>query len=88
MANIKSSKKAIKVIEKKTINNHETKARVENLIKGIEKAIQEGSIDKANELFKDFQKYIDTSVSKGFIKKNTADRQKNRLNNKIKLMKK
>ena len=31
MANIKSSKKAIKVIAKKTENNHELKARVKNL---------------------------------------------------------
>ena len=33
MANIKSSKKAIKVIAKKTDNNHEAKAKVKNLIK-------------------------------------------------------
>ena len=39
MANIKSSKKAIKVIAKKTENNHELKARVKNLIKETEKAI-------------------------------------------------
>ena len=37
MANIKSSKKAIKVIAKKTDNNHEAKAKVKNLIKDIEK---------------------------------------------------
>ena len=35
MANIKSSKKAIKVIAKKTDNNHEAKAKVKNLIKDI-----------------------------------------------------
>ncbi len=39
MANIKSSKKAIKVIAKKTDNNHELKARVKNLIKDCDKAI-------------------------------------------------
>ena len=33
MANIKSSKKAIKVIAKKTENNHELKARVKNCIR-------------------------------------------------------
>ena len=84
MANIKSSKKAIKVIAKKTEQNHEPKMRVKNLIKGIEKAISAGDKEKANEKFKVFQKAIDDAVSKGLIKKNTADREKSRLANKIK----
>ena len=42
MANIKSSKKAIKVIAKKTENNHELKARVKNLIRETDKAIANG----------------------------------------------
>ena len=84
MANIKSSKKAIKVIAKKTLENHEPKMRVKNLIKEIEKAINAGDIEKANEKYKTFQKAIDAAVSKGLIKKNTADREKSRLSNKIK----
>lgn len=84
MPNIKSSKKAVKVIAKKTENNHEPKARVKNLIKDIEKAIAAGDIEKANETFKTFQKVCDDAVSKGLIKNNTADRQKSRLAQKIK----
>lgn len=87
MANIKSSKKAIKVIAKKTENNHELKARVKNLIKDTEKAITSGDKEKANALFKDVQKYLDQAVSKGLVKSNTADRQKSRLSNKVKNMK-
>ncbi len=87
MANIKSSKKAIKVIAKKTENNHELKARVKNLIKETEKAIALGDSTKANALFKDVQKYMDSAVSKGLIKSNTSDRQKARLSNKVKNMK-
>lgn len=87
MANIKSSKKAIKVIAKKTDNNHELKARVKNLIKETEKAIASGNKDEANLLFKDVQKYVDKAVSKGLMKSNTADRQKTRLSNKVKNMK-
>ena len=87
MANIKSSKKAIKVIAKKTLNNHEPKARVKNLIKGIEKAIAASDKEKANELFKTFQKAIDDAVSKGLVKCNTANREKSRLVEKIKNMK-
>ena len=39
MPNIKSSKKAVKVIAKKTDENHELKAKVKNLIKACEKEI-------------------------------------------------
>jgi len=84
MPNIKSSKKAVKVIAKKTENNHEPKARVKNLIKDIEKALSASDNQKATELFKSFQKACDDAVSKGLIKSNTADRQKSRLAQKIK----
>jgi len=87
LANIKSSKKAIKVIAKKTENNHELKARVKNLIKDTEKAIAANDKEKANAMFKDVQKYLDQAVSKGLIKSNTSDRQKARLSNKVKNMK-
>ena len=87
MANIKSSKKAIKVIAKKTENNHELKARVKNLIKETEKAIQNGDKNTADTLYKDVQKCLDQATSKGLIKTNTSDRQKKRLSNKIKNMK-
>ncbi len=87
LANIKSSKKAIKVIAKKTDNNHELKARVKNLIKETEKAIAAGDSENANLLYKDVQKYLDRAVSKGLVKANTSDRQKARLSNKVKNMK-
>lgn len=84
MPNIKSSKKAVKVIAKKTDENHELKARVKNLIKSCEKAIHVGNIEEANKTYKDFQKNIDKASQKGLIKKNTANREKQRLNAKIK----
>ena len=87
MPNIKSSKKAVKVIAKKTDNNHELKARIKNLIKNCEKAIADADKQTANDLYKDIQKYIDKAVSKGLVKSNTADRQKARLNLKVKNMK-
>ena len=70
MPNIKSSKKAVKVIEKKTLNNHEPKAKVKNLIKNIDKKINSSDVENATALYKDFQKACDKAVSKGFIKKN------------------
>ena len=87
MPNIKSSKKAVKVIAKKTENNHELKARVKNLIKNCEKAIAAADKEKANDLFKEVQKVVDQAVSKGLVKANTANRQKARLSLKVKNMK-
>ena len=87
MPNIKSSKKAVKVIAKKTDNNHELKMRVQNLIKNCEKAIAAQNVEDANRLLKDIQKYADKAVSKGLMKKNTADREKSRLTQKVKNMK-
>lgn len=87
MPNIKSSKKAVKVIAKKTDENHELKARVKNLIKTCEKKIAEGNKEEANKAFKTLQKNIDVAFQKGLIKENKVNREKQRLNAKIKNMK-
>lgn len=87
MPNIKSSKKAVKVIAKKTEENHELKAKVKNLIKSCEKAIAAGNQQEAAKVFKDLQKNIDKALQKGLIKENKVDREKSRLNDKIKNMK-
>ncbi len=86
MANIKSSKKAIKVIAKKTENNHELKARVKNAIRLCDIEIANGKKEEATKLYQETQKYIDRALSKGLIKKNTANREKSRLSCKIKEM--
>ena len=87
MPNIKSSKKAVKVIAKKTDENHELKAKVKNLIKACEKEIANSNKENADKVFKDLQKNIDKALQKGLIKENTAAREKQRLNAKIKNMK-
>ena len=87
MANIKSSKKAIKVIAKKTDANHELKKRVNNLIKNCDIAIKDGNKEEATKLFKEFQKNVDAAYAKGLIKENKRNREKHRLNAKIKEMK-
>lgn len=87
MPNIKSSKKAVKVIAKKTEENHELKARVNNLIKACEKEIKAGNVEAANAKYKDLQKYIDKALQKGLIKENKVNREKSRINAKIKNMK-
>ncbi len=87
MPNIKSSKKAVKVIAKKTDANHELKERVKNLIKACEKEVAQGNKENATKVFNDLQKNIDTAYQKGLIKENKVNREKSRLNAKIKNMK-
>ncbi len=87
MPNIKSSKKAVKVIAKKTDENHELKAKVKNLIKACEKEIAASNVEGATKVYKDLQKNIDKAYQKGLIKENTVNREKQRLNAKIKNMK-
>ena len=59
-----------------------------NDIKKCEKAILAGDKKVADEAFKNVQKTIDKALAKGLIKKNTASREKSRLNNKVKEMNK
>ena len=51
------------------------------------KAIAAKDVAAATEAVKKVQKNIDKAVSKGVMKKNTADREKSRLNKKVKDMK-
>ena len=62
MANIKSSKKAIKVIAKKTLANHDYSARVKNSIKECENAIAAKEVDAATEALNKVQKNIDKAL--------------------------
>lgn len=87
MPNIKSSIKAVKVIAKKTEENHELKTRVKNLIRTCDKEVAAGNVEKATAIFKDLQKNIDKALQKGLIKENKVNREKQRLNTKIKNMK-
>jgi small subunit ribosomal protein S20 len=87
MPNIKSSKKAVKTIAKKTANNHELKATVKNCIKNCDKAIAAGDKKAASLKLSEAQKTIDKAQSKGLVKANTAAREKSRLSNKVKNMK-
>jgi len=87
MANIKSAKKDIKRTRKVTANNHELKAKVRNNIKNVDKAVAAGNKELASSTLKTMQKNIDKAVAKGLVKKNTAAREKSRLNNKVKEMK-
>ena len=86
MPNIKSSKKSVKTDAKTTIQNNAYTAKVKNSIKKCEKAIKDKDKEAAENTLKTVISNIDKACSKGLIKKNTCDRQKSRLNKKVKEM--
>ena len=86
MANIKSSKKAIKQIAKTTKNNEQLKSTVKNAIKNTDKAILAGNKEAAEKSLKLAIKSLDNAKSKGLVHKNKVDREKSRLSLKVNKM--
>ena len=86
MPNIKSSKKSVRTDKIKTSSNTSYTSRVKNGMKKLEKAIKENDKEKASSTLKTTLANIDKCDSKGLMKKNTCDRQKARLNKKVKEM--
>ncbi len=83
MPNIKSAKKRVKIIEKKTLRNNMIKSAYKTAIKSFEQAIESGNIDEAKTLFSIATKKIDQACTKGVLVKNTAARKKSSLSKKL-----
>ena len=83
MPNIKSAKKRVKVIEKKTLRNNMIKSRCKTAIKNFEQAIEAGNMDEAKKLFSEATKTIDQACAKGVIVKNTNKKKKSSLSKKM-----
>ncbi|MBQ7574656.1 MAG: 30S ribosomal protein S20 [Clostridia bacterium] len=79
MPNIKSAKKRVKVIEKKTAINLAHKTALKTAIKKFENAVAKGEKDNAKALFNEASKKLDKSVSQGILHKNNAARKKSQL---------
>ncbi|MBS4536867.1 30S ribosomal protein S20 [Clostridium sp. D2Q-11] len=79
MANIKSAKKRIKVIETKTLVNRKRKSAIKTYIKKFENALDNNNIDEAKELFKKIEKNLDRAANKNTMHKNTASRKVSKL---------
>ena len=56
MPNIKSAKKRVKIIEKKTLTNNMIKTGYKSAVKKFEEAITAGKIDEAKVLFSEVQR--------------------------------
>ena len=83
MPNIKSAKKRVKVIEKKTLRNNMIKSGYKSAVRKFDEAIEAGNIEEAKTLFSQATKKIDQACTKGVIVKNTAARKKSNLSKKL-----
>ena len=79
MANIKSAKKRIKVIETKTMINKAIKSKVKTMIKKVEAAIEAKDKAAAEAALKVATSEISKAASKGVYHKNNASRKISRL---------
>ncbi|MDR1272389.1 MAG: 30S ribosomal protein S20 [Clostridiales Family XIII bacterium] len=79
MANIKSAKKRISVINTKTNRNKRIKTRLKDVIKDFDAAVTAGEKDEAKTLLTKAEKKLDQAAAKGTIHKNTAARKISRL---------
>ena len=80
MANIKSAKKRIRVIDKKTARNRRIKGHLKAILKSFETAIEAGDMDTAKEKLALAEKKLMQAAAKGTIHKNAASRKVSRLN--------
>ncbi len=83
MPNIKSAKKRVVVIEKKTLRNNMIKSGYKSAVKKFEQAVEAGNKEEAITLFSQATKKIDQACAKGVIVKNTAARKKSNLAKKL-----
>lgn len=79
MANIKSAKKRILVINKKTMRNKMIKSSVKTSVKKVVVAVNSGNKQEAQNALIIAIRSIDKACSKGVFHKNNASRKKSRL---------
>ncbi len=79
MPNIKSAKKRVLVIQKKTLINQMHKTALKTAVKKFETAVENGDAANAKILFNDAVKKLDQSVNRGILHKNNAARKKSQL---------
>ncbi len=79
MANIKSAKKRIRVIDKKTARNRRIKGHLKAILKNFDAAIEAGDMAAAKEELAKAEKKLMQAAAKGTIHKNAASRKVSRL---------
>ena len=79
MPNIKSAKKRVLVIEKKTLENKMLRTKMRNSVRKFNDAIDTLKLEEAEKMLPSLMSVIDEAASKGVIHKNTAANKKSRL---------
>jgi len=79
VANIKSAKKRIKIISKKTMVNKMIKSRTKTEVKKVVAAIDAKDKAAAEEALKNAISALDRAYAKGILKKNSCARKKSTL---------
>lgn len=79
MANIKSAKKRILTIEKKTARNKRVKEHLKDELKSFDVALKAGDADLTKEKLIIAEKKLKKAAAKGTIHKNAASRKVSRL---------
>ena len=79
MANIKSAKKRIDVIDRQSMENKTCKSKIATYVKKYKVAVDNAEKENAAQLLSETFSLIDTAVSKGTLQKATANRKKARL---------
>ena len=79
MANIKSAKKRIKVIDKKTARNKRVKDHVKETLKAFDKAMEAGDMEVAAEKLALSEKKFMQAAATGTLNKKAASRKVSRL---------
>ena len=83
MANIKSAKKRIQVIDKKTARNKRVRNHVKEAVRQFDDAVAEGDIEKAQEKLSLAEKKLMKGAAKGTVNKKAASRKVSRLAKKL-----
>lgn len=83
MANNKSAKKRIKVIETKNAINRQRKSAIKTYLTKFNAAIDNNEFDTAKELLRTIEKKLDRAAAKGTMHKNKAARKVSNLTKKL-----
>ena len=83
MANIKSAKKRIRVIDKKTARNTRVKNHIKEAEKAFLAAVESGDAEEAVKAFRHVEKKLMQAAAKGTFHKNTVSRKISRFESKL-----
>ena len=79
MANLSSSKKMVRKIERRTARNRDQKSKMRSFIRRVDEAIASGDKAAAEAALRDAQPLIARAGRKGLMHKKTASRKVSRL---------